>query len=204
MNDAGRQDPARVDLRAARGRGGAHGRTGPAPDAQVVVRDNRFRGSRTLPRNGTIRVRNVGWAPHIAIAFPLRRGAAPGAVGTALRRIPPGRPRPPARPPQYGGGGERDHPRRRRGRTRSASTGPARTCWCASWTNRSAAGHVPLRARAQPRRLRAREAAPIGRRDGLVERDARGAVAVAVQRRTDHVGVLRARARPRAWPAAPG
>jgi hypothetical protein len=85
MNDAGRQDPGEWIFAPLAVEGAPTGARAPAPDAQVVVRDNRFRGSRTLPRNGTIRVRNVGWAPHIAIAFPLRRGAAPGAVGTALR-----------------------------------------------------------------------------------------------------------------------
>jgi hypothetical protein len=62
-----------------------NGTTAPRADATVNFVDLRFTGDRTLPRNGTIRVRNQGWAPHFAISAPLRPGATPAAVGRALR-----------------------------------------------------------------------------------------------------------------------
>ena len=63
----------------------ANGATAPRPDATVRMEDLRFRGSSTLPRRGTVRVRNFGAGPHIAIAFPLRRGVTTARVGRALR-----------------------------------------------------------------------------------------------------------------------
>jgi hypothetical protein len=57
----------------------------PSADATINAVDLRFTGSRTLPRNGTVRFRNQGWAPHFAISAPLRRGATAGSVGRALR-----------------------------------------------------------------------------------------------------------------------
>jgi hypothetical protein len=63
----------------------ANGATSPRADASVRIVDLRFTGDRTLPRNGTIRFRNQGWAPHFAIAAPLRRGATSAAIGSALR-----------------------------------------------------------------------------------------------------------------------
>jgi hypothetical protein len=86
VNDAGRENPNTWIFTPLAVEGAPTGATAPRPDAAITLRDNRFLGARTLPRNGTIRVRNVGWAPHIAIAFPLRRSARPAAVGTALRR----------------------------------------------------------------------------------------------------------------------
>jgi uncharacterized cupredoxin-like copper-binding protein len=50
------------------------------------MRDLRFGGDRTLPRRGTVRVSNAGWAPHFALALPLRKGAKQAAVARALRR----------------------------------------------------------------------------------------------------------------------
>ena len=63
----------------------ANGATAPRPDATVRMEDLRFRGSSTLPRRGTVRVRNFGAGPHIAIAFPLRPGVTTARVGRALR-----------------------------------------------------------------------------------------------------------------------
>ena len=48
------------------------------------MRDVRFGGDTRLPRDGTVRVRNIGWAPHFAIAAPLRANARKRAVGRAL------------------------------------------------------------------------------------------------------------------------
>jgi hypothetical protein len=47
--------------------------------------DYGFRGPRTLPRNGLIRVSNVGAAFHFAIGFPLRPGTKTRQVGQAFR-----------------------------------------------------------------------------------------------------------------------
>jgi hypothetical protein len=63
----------------------ANGATAPRADASVRMVDLRFLGDRTLPRNGTIRFRNQGWAPHFALAARLRPAATSGAVGRALR-----------------------------------------------------------------------------------------------------------------------
>ena len=49
-----------------------NGAARPRADASVRMVDNRFRGDRTLPRNGTIRFTNEGWAPHFAFAARLR------------------------------------------------------------------------------------------------------------------------------------
>ena len=48
--------------------------------------DLRFLGAKTLPRNGVVRFENAGWAPHFAVAAPLRRNAKQRAVARALRR----------------------------------------------------------------------------------------------------------------------
>ena len=85
LNDAGKQNPADWIITPLATGGAPTGATAPEPDAEVRMRDLRFRGDRTLPRDGTIRVRNVGWAPHFALAAPLKRGARRGAVGRALR-----------------------------------------------------------------------------------------------------------------------
>jgi hypothetical protein len=63
----------------------ANGATAAQPDATVRMEDLRFRGSRTLPRRGTVRIQNFGAGPHIAIAFPLRRGVTSAQVGRAVR-----------------------------------------------------------------------------------------------------------------------
>jgi hypothetical protein len=63
----------------------ANGASAPRPDATVRMVDLRFRGSQTLPRRGTVRVQNFGAGPHIAIAFPLRRGVTSAQLGRALR-----------------------------------------------------------------------------------------------------------------------
>jgi hypothetical protein len=65
--------------------GTPNGAARPAADATVNMVDLRFTGARTLPRDGTIRVRNRGWAPHFAFAARLRPGASSAAVGRALR-----------------------------------------------------------------------------------------------------------------------
>jgi hypothetical protein len=63
----------------------ANGATAPRADATVRMVDLRFTGDRTLPRDGTIRFRNEGWAPHFALAARLRRGATSAAIGRALK-----------------------------------------------------------------------------------------------------------------------
>ena len=62
-----------------------NGATAPRADATVTMIDLRFTGASTLPRNGTIRFRNTGWAPHFAIAAPLRSGATSAQIGEALK-----------------------------------------------------------------------------------------------------------------------
>jgi hypothetical protein len=86
VNDAGRNNPADWVITTLATGGSPTGATAPRPDAVVQMRDLRFGGDSRLPRNGTVRLMNVGWAPHIAVAFPLRPSARQGAVGRALRR----------------------------------------------------------------------------------------------------------------------
>jgi hypothetical protein len=64
----------------------ANGASVPEADARVRIVDLRFRGARTLPRRGIVRFENDGWAPHFAVAAPLRKGARKREVATALRR----------------------------------------------------------------------------------------------------------------------
>jgi hypothetical protein len=85
INDAGRENPAEWVITPLAVAGAPTGATAPAPDATVQMRDVRFLGASTLPRRGTVRVRNVGWAPHFAVAARLRGGARPDAVGRAIR-----------------------------------------------------------------------------------------------------------------------
>jgi hypothetical protein len=66
------------------------GARAPAPDARIRMVDYGFRGPKTLPRNGRIRVENAGTTFHFAIAFPLR----PGVRARQVRRA-------------FGGGNER-------------------------------------------------------------------------------------------------
>jgi hypothetical protein len=84
IDDGGKENPSDWVITPLASGGAPTGATAPAPDAEVTLRDVRFRGDRTLPRNGTIRVRNIGWSPHFAIAAPLKKGARRGAVGRAL------------------------------------------------------------------------------------------------------------------------
>jgi hypothetical protein len=65
--------------------GAASGASAAAPDATVRMRGLRFRGARTLPRRGTIRVTNEDGVAHFALAFPLRRGVNSARLGRALR-----------------------------------------------------------------------------------------------------------------------
>lgn len=65
--------------------GQANGAATPRADASVRMIDLRFGGASVLPRNGVVRFENRGWAPHFALALPLRRGADTRAVGRALR-----------------------------------------------------------------------------------------------------------------------
>jgi hypothetical protein len=62
-----------------------NGATAPRADATVTIVDLRFTGASTLPRNGSIRFRNNGWAPHFAFAAPLRSGATSSQIGEALK-----------------------------------------------------------------------------------------------------------------------
>jgi hypothetical protein len=84
INDGGKEDPAQWAITTLATGGTPTGATAPEPDAEVLMRDLRFIGDRTLPRKGTVRVRNIGWAPHFAIAARLKGGARRGAVGRAL------------------------------------------------------------------------------------------------------------------------
>ena len=64
----------------------ANGASPPAADARVRIIDLRFLGAKTLPRNGVVRFENAGWAPHFALAVPLRRNAKQRAIVRAFRR----------------------------------------------------------------------------------------------------------------------
>ena len=64
----------------------SNGASAPQADARVRISDLRFRGAKVLPRNGVVRFENAGWAPHFALAAPLRRNAKQRAVARALLR----------------------------------------------------------------------------------------------------------------------
>jgi hypothetical protein len=64
--------------------GQANGAAPPSADARVRMIDLRFLGASTLPRNGVVRFENAGWAPHFALAAPLRGNAKQRAVARAL------------------------------------------------------------------------------------------------------------------------
>jgi hypothetical protein len=64
--------------------GTSNGAAEPAADATVRMVGLRFRGSSTLPRNGSIKVQNDSGVAHIAIAFPLRRGVTTAGVKRAV------------------------------------------------------------------------------------------------------------------------
>jgi hypothetical protein len=66
--------------------GTSNGASAPQADARVRIVDLRFRGAKTLPRNGVVRFENAGWAPHFALAAPLKAKAKQRAVARALRR----------------------------------------------------------------------------------------------------------------------
>jgi hypothetical protein len=65
--------------------GTANGARRPAADATIRMVDYGFRGSATLPRNGSIRVENRGAAFHFALAFPLRPGVSDRRAGATFR-----------------------------------------------------------------------------------------------------------------------
>jgi hypothetical protein len=65
--------------------GGPNGASAPRPDARIRMVDYGFRGPKTLPRSGRIRVENAGTTLHFAIAFPLRRGVTGRQVNRAFR-----------------------------------------------------------------------------------------------------------------------
>jgi hypothetical protein len=67
--------------------GGPTGASAPRPDARIRMVDYGFRGPKTLPRSGRIRVENAGTTLHFAIAFPLRRGVTGRQVNRAFRGI---------------------------------------------------------------------------------------------------------------------
>ncbi len=85
VNDAGKENPRDWVITPLATGGAPTGATAPEPDAEVIMRDLRFAGDARLPRRGTIRVRNVGWAPHFAIAARVRAGSRTSAVTRALR-----------------------------------------------------------------------------------------------------------------------
>ena len=65
--------------------GAPNGASAPRPDARIKMIDYGFRGPKTLPRKGRIRVENAGTAFHFAIAFPLSDGVSNRQVNRALR-----------------------------------------------------------------------------------------------------------------------
>jgi hypothetical protein len=64
--------------------GADSGAATPSPDARVRMFDYGFRGPKTLPRSGVVRVQNQGAAYHFAIGFPLRPGVGNRQVGRAF------------------------------------------------------------------------------------------------------------------------
>jgi hypothetical protein len=65
--------------------GEPNGATAARPDGRIRMVDYGFRGPKTLPRNGRIRVENAGTTLHFAIAFPLRPDVPARQVRSALR-----------------------------------------------------------------------------------------------------------------------
>jgi hypothetical protein len=84
INDGGSEDPAKIATAPLATGGAPTGATLPAPDAEIRLRDLRFLGDRVLPRNGVVRVSNIGWAPHFAFAARLKRTARQKLVARAL------------------------------------------------------------------------------------------------------------------------
>jgi hypothetical protein len=66
--------------------GAPNGAQAPRPDGRIRMVDYGFRGPKTLPRDGRIRVENAGTTFHFAIAFPLRPRVSGRQVGRAFRR----------------------------------------------------------------------------------------------------------------------
>jgi hypothetical protein len=66
--------------------GAPNGAQAPTPDGRIRMVDYGFRGPKTLPRDGRIRVENAGTTFHFAIAFPLRPRVSGRQVGRAFRR----------------------------------------------------------------------------------------------------------------------
>jgi hypothetical protein len=79
------EDPGDWEIAQFAVSGQSNGATAPAADARVRIIDLRFRGDKTLPRRGVVRFDNDGWAPHFAVAAPLRKGARKREVAFALR-----------------------------------------------------------------------------------------------------------------------
>jgi uncharacterized cupredoxin-like copper-binding protein len=84
VDDAGKENPAEWIFTPLATGGAPTGATAPEPDAEILMRDLRFAGDRALPRDGTVRVRNIGWAPHFTLAARLKANARRGAVARAL------------------------------------------------------------------------------------------------------------------------
>ena len=63
----------------------ANGATAPAADATVRFQGLRFKGSKTLPRQGAISFENRDGAGHFALAFPLRKGTSRKRLGRTLK-----------------------------------------------------------------------------------------------------------------------
>lgn len=84
--DTGGQNPRRWPLTSFTVGATTQAAVAPRRDAVVTMVDYRFRGARNLPRNGIVRFKNRGRAPHFAIAFPLRPGTDSEAAERAIRR----------------------------------------------------------------------------------------------------------------------
>jgi hypothetical protein len=85
INLAG-ENPANWEVVSFSSNDQSNGASAPSADARVGIFDLRFRGAKQLPRNGVVRFENNGWAPHFAVAAPLRRNAKQRAVARALLR----------------------------------------------------------------------------------------------------------------------
>jgi hypothetical protein len=65
--------------------GSSNGASARAPDATVRMVGLGFRGDRVLPRRGVVRVENADGVPHLAVAFPLRKGVSSSQFARALQ-----------------------------------------------------------------------------------------------------------------------
>jgi hypothetical protein len=84
-DEEGGRGPRQRGLTTFTTSGQANGATAPAPEATVRMVGLRFRGARTLPRRGVVRVENGDGVPHFAIAFPLRGRVTARQFGRAIR-----------------------------------------------------------------------------------------------------------------------